>query len=112
MQVDDIRVFVPSKDYGQSQAFYQSLGFELGYHDQQISEFSQGECSFILQNFYQQQLAENLMLQLVITDLDAVHQQLKGLADCRFQPPKQEPWGRVLHLWGLAGELWLITEFD
>ncbi|KZN48597.1 hypothetical protein N474_18685 [Pseudoalteromonas luteoviolacea CPMOR-2] len=31
MQVDQIRVFIPSKDYETSKSFYQALGFKMDY---------------------------------------------------------------------------------
>ncbi|WP_019441140.1 hypothetical protein [Moritella marina] len=31
MKVDDIRVFIPSKNYEISKSFYQALGFEMDF---------------------------------------------------------------------------------
>jgi hypothetical protein len=30
----------------------------------------------------------------------------------KFNPVKDEPWGKVIYLWGPSGELWHVTEFN
>ncbi|TQV74038.1 lactoylglutathione lyase [Aliikangiella marina] len=113
MRIDDIRVFIPAKDYPQSQAFYQSLGFNMEYVSEALSLFDNGDCYFFLQRFYNQALAENLVLQISVIDIDEAWQkiiQLEGF-DIRYQPIKQERWGKVIYLWGPSGELLQLTEF-
>ena len=114
MQVEDIRVFVPSKDFEKSKLFYKVLGFKLTFESGDVAEFENGECSFLLQNFYNEEFASNLMLQLVVSSVEGVHKELKELPDMfhRFEEPKEVPWGKVLYLWGPSGELWHITEFS
>lgn len=114
MQVDDIRVFIPSKDYEVSKSFYQDLGFKMDYVTDDLSLFENGECSFFLQNFYNKQLAKNLMFQLSVTDIHeayAIVSNLEGF-NIKYEPMKIEPWGKVVYLWGPSGELWHITEFS
>lgn len=114
MQVDDIRVFIPSKDYAISQAFYQALGFKMDYVSEDLSLFTQGECSFFLQRFYHAEFANNLMLQLSVIDINqafALFSTLEGFA-IKFQPIKAEHWGKVIYLWGPSGELWHVTQFN
>ncbi len=114
MQVEDIRVFVPSKDFEKSKLFYKELGFELTFETDEIAEFENGECSFLLQNFYNEEFANNLMLQLVVSSIEDVHEKLQKSPDVfdRFEEPKGVPWGKLLYLWGPSGELWHITEFS
>ncbi len=114
MKVDDIRVFIPSKDYAVSQAFYQAMGFKMDYVTDDLSLFENGECAFFLQRFYNQDLAENLMFQLIVPEIDEafkVISSLKGF-DIRCEPIKQERWGKVVYLWGPSGELWHVTELN
>ena len=114
MQVEDIRVFIPSKNYEESKEFYQELGFEMIFESEEISEFENGECSFLLQNFYNKELANNLMVQLAVNSIESVHEKLKSLSEfgVRFNDPEDVAWGKVLYLWGPSGELWHITQFD
>jgi predicted lactoylglutathione lyase len=48
MQVDDIRVFVPCKNYQQSCDFYQALGFTIESASADLSIATSGECSLFL----------------------------------------------------------------
>lgn len=114
MKVDDIRVFVPSKDYEVSRSFYVALGFSMEFVSEDLSLFENGDCSFFLQRFYNKDLAENLMLQLSVIDIQDVYNDIKKLNgfDVKFEGIKRERWGNVIYLWGPSGELWHITEFN
>ena len=114
MLVEDIRVFIPSKNYQESKGFYQALGFQMTFESEQVCEFENGDCSFLLQNFYHKELANNLMMQLVVGSVESVHEQLKALTgfDIKFKTPEDLAWGKVLYLWGPSGELWHITELN
>lgn len=113
MKVDAIKVFVPSKDYELSKSFYQALGFKMDYVSDDLSLFENSNCSFFLQNYYNQQFAENLMFQLSVLDINEAYEiisNLKGYS-IKYKPIKNERWGKVIYLWGSAGELWHVTEF-
>ena len=114
MQVDDIRVFIPSKDYKESQSFYQALGFSMEYVSDELSLFEFGECSFFLQNYYNKEFAENFMFQLIVPNIDDALKVISSIQDfnIRYKPIKEEPWGKVIYLWGPAGELWHVTELN
>lgn len=113
MQVDDIRVFIPSKDYEVSKAFYQSLGFKMDYVSEDLSLFENGDCFFFLQRFYNKELADNFMLQISVVDINEAYETIANLHgfNCKFDPIKNERWGKVIYLWGPSGELLHITEF-
>jgi predicted enzyme related to lactoylglutathione lyase len=113
VKVDDIRVFIPSKDYQISKSFYQSLGFKMDYVNDDLSLFENGECSFFLQNFYNEQFATNLMFQLSVLDIDEAYKIISNLEgfNIKHEPIKIERWGKVVYLWGPSGELWHVTEF-
>lgn len=111
MKIEDIRAFVPSKDYQSSIEFYTDLGFSSGYVSDDLTLFENGECTFFLQRFYNKQLCENLMFQLCVSDIDSA---LKIAELARHKQKlseiKAEPWGKVFYLWGPAGELWHVTQ--
>ncbi|CAO3420822.1 VOC family protein [Azospirillum doebereinerae] len=118
--VTAMRAFVPSKDFAESQRFYTALGFQVrpvgeGIAHAQLGEGA-GAFSFLLQDFYVKEFAENLMMQVLVGDLDRWWEHIESLAlGERFgvtapQPPKTEPWGmRVAYVWDPAGVLWHIT---
>lgn len=112
MKIDNIRVFVPTKDYEQSKSFYQALGFLVEPASNDLSVCTNGTCTFFLQRFYNSEFANNFMLQLIVPDIKQAYQTVSNLSgfDIKFDPIKNEPWGKVIYLWGPAGELLHITE--
>lgn len=114
MKIDDIRVFIPSKDYQASQSFYQALGFKMAYVSNDLSLFENGDCTFFLQRFYQEEFANNLVLQVSVVDINEAYNTITSLEgfDIKFQPIKAEHWGKVIYLWGPSGELLQLTEFN
>ena len=115
MRADEIRVFIPSKDYNVSQSFYQALGFSMDYVSEDLSLFENGDCVFFLQRFYNHDLANNLVFQLVVVDINEAYERITSVAqtfDVRFRPIQEQPWGKVVFLWGPSGELWQVTELN
>jgi len=114
MQPSEIRVFIPSRDYEESQSFYKALGFQMEPASDDLTIFSKGSCTFFLQRFFNEEFAKNLMLQLIVPDIQEAFDfisKIKGI-NIRFEPIKSEPWGKVIYLWGPSGELWHVTEFS
>ena len=114
MQVSDIRVFIPSKDYKISQSFYQAMGFNMEPASDDLSIFNKDSCTFFLQKYFNQELANNLVLQMIVPDIQKAFvtiSSIKGF-EIKYQPIKTEPWGKVIYLWGPSGELWHVTELN
>jgi hypothetical protein len=115
--VTHLRPFVPAKNFAQSKEFYKALGFETVAEWQGGALFAAGNQSFVLQNFYKKELAENFMLQLVVPDLDAwwKHIESQNLVE-RFQvrapkAPEMQPWGmRVAFLFDPSPVLWHVAQ--
>ena len=110
------RPFVPAKDFDLSKRFYREVGFEL-IHDGSIAIFAIGPTSFLLQNYYNKDWAENFMMQLMVDDLDAWWSHLSSLnLPSRFavpppKPPELQSWGlRVSYLVDPSGVLWHIAQ--
>lgn len=71
LKVREIKAFVPSKDFALSKRFYMDLGFEMASDSGGVAYFRHGEASFLLQDFYVEALAKNLMMHLLVEDVDA-----------------------------------------
>lgn len=114
MKLNDIRVFIPSKNYEMSQSFYQALGFTLSKASDDLSILEKDGTTFFLQRYYNKEFAENLMLQLIVENIEEAYKVVSGIEgyDVRYSPIKQESWGKVIYLWGPSGELWHITELN
>lgn len=113
MDIDDIRAFIPSKNYEISQAFYQALGFKMEYVTDDLSLFENGKCTFFLQRFYNQNLAQHFMLQMSVPNIDVAYELVTKMEGFKisYQPIVTEHWGKIFYLWGPSGELLHITEF-
>jgi uncharacterized glyoxalase superfamily protein PhnB len=113
-----LRPFVPARDFAASRAFYEAVGFKATHSDSDIAMLKQGSFSFILQNYYAKEWADNTMVQLLVRDADrwwAAHiDGAKLVADFAVKPPRppsMQPWGmKVGFLFDPAGVLWHIAE--
>lgn len=113
MNVTDIKVFMPSKDYKISKLFYAEIGFKPELVTDDLTLFQNGSCSLYLQRFYNQELANNFMLQICVSDIEEAFNVCSNSKNkTRIMPIQQEAWGKVFYLWGPAGELLHITEFS
>lgn len=99
-----------------SKRFYQTLGFEL-LLDGEVAIFSIGSSSFVLQNYYNKDWAENFMMQLMVDDVEAWWKHVASLElDRQFgvpapKPPVLQPWGlRISYLVDPSGVLWHVAE--
>ncbi len=110
------RPFVPSKDFALSKRFYLRVGFDL-VHDGEVAIFAIGATSFILQNHFQKEWAENFMMQLMVDDVDAWWTHLDALdlpgsfPAASLRKPELQSWGlKVAYLVDPAGVLWHVAQ--
>ena len=112
----EIKAFVPAKDFEQSRRFYQELGFTLAWDGGDLAYFHHGDTSFLLQNFYRQELAENLMMHLLVEDVQAWWSAVlaSGVIEryaVKHVPPQRQPWNMIdFVLCNPSGVLWRIAQ--
>jgi len=112
--VVETKAFVPSKDFELSKQFYQDMGFNLKSEGGGVAYFALGKTSFLLQNFYQQEFAENLMMHLLVEDANAWFENLtnKGLVEkykIKITKPETQPWQMIDFIVSdPSGVLWRI----
>jgi uncharacterized glyoxalase superfamily protein PhnB len=112
----ELKAFVPAKDHALSRRFYRDLGFTEASNEGGVAYFHHGNVSFLLQDFYVQALAENLMLHLLVEEVDAWHRSLteRRIAETygvRMGPLEQQPWRmRDFVLFDPSGVLWRIAQ--
>ena len=117
-QIDaiELKAFIPSKNFKHSKQFYQDLGFTLAWCADDLAYLRLRTCSFLLKDFYQQELAENLVMHLLVPDVDAWWEQIYkrgivGSYNVRMTPLVQQPWGmREFTLTDPSGVLWRIAQ--
>ncbi|WP_455207211.1 VOC family protein [Kaarinaea lacus] len=112
----EVKAFVPAKDFELSKRFYQDLGFTLAWSSDQLAYLHHGNTSFLLQNFYRQEHANNFMMHLLVVDVDAwwqnvQNQNLVEKYKIKSVPPQQQPWAmRDFVLIDPSGVLWRIGQ--
>jgi catechol 2,3-dioxygenase-like lactoylglutathione lyase family enzyme len=112
----EVKAFVPARDFALSKQFYQDLGFDLAWSDDDLAYLRHGNSSFLLQNFYVKEHAGNFMMHLLVKDVDAWwrHVQAQGIASkygAKTEPPEDRPWRiRDFVIVDPTGVLWRIGQ--
>ena len=111
MRVEDIRAFIPCKDYAISIAFYEEIGFSSEPVSEDLTLIYNGDCYAFLQQFYREDFAQNFMLQICVEDIQEAHSRSSNsVHKTKISAITNESWGKVFYLWGPSGELLHITE--
>ena len=112
----EIKAFVPARDFALSKRFYEAMGFRVAFSDDDIAYLHAGDCSFLLQNFHVEALAQNFMMHLLVEDADAWHARLleaelpARFPGARVDPPQDQPWAmRYFVVVDPSGVLWRIA---
>jgi hypothetical protein len=114
MTITALKPFIPSgKDFAAARSFFVDLGFTVNWEGQGLAELQLGAAVFLLQDFHNPTVQENLMMFVRVDDLDAWWRHLQ---DCgvlerypgvRAKAPTLYPWGmREVHLIDPAGVCW------
>ena len=112
----ELKAFVPAKDFELSKQFYQDIGFTLASDTDGIAYFHHENVSFLLQNFYRKELADNFMMHLLVANVDAWWKKIqeRKIAEkygVKILPPEQRPWRmRDFVLLDPSGVMWRIAE--
>ena len=116
LEVVEIKAFVPAKNHAISKSFYCDLGFTLASDEQGVAYFHCSDQSFLLQDFYKEEHANNFMMHLLVKDVDSWYRHVlsSGIAE-KYQVNVTEledrPWKMrdfVLH--DPSGVLWRIGQ--
>ena len=116
LSVVEVKAFVPSKDFELSKRFYRDVGFTMASDGGGVAYFHHGDASFLLQDFYEEELAKNFMMHLLVEDVDAWHKSIDdaGIAQkygVKAGPIELQPWRmRDFVLFDPSGVLWRIAQ--
>jgi catechol 2,3-dioxygenase-like lactoylglutathione lyase family enzyme len=115
-RVVEIKAFVPAKDFALSKRFYQDLGFTMASDNDGVAYFHHGEASFLLQDYFTEELARNFMMHLLVEDVDEWRKAIEdaGLATrygVKVGQIELQPWRmRDFVLFDPSGVLWRIAQ--
>ena len=110
-----MRPVLPAKNFDISKRFYTDLGFRSRMLSDGLVEMRLGSCAFILQNFYVQQWADNCVVHMGVSDLDAwwnhiVALDLRARYGVKTDAPRRQDWGLVAAVVDPSGVLWRIAK--
>lgn len=110
----EIKAFVPARDFELSMRFYEALGFTRASVFDGIAYFHCGDSSFLLQDFFVREHADNFQMHLLVENVDDWHTRAKDVAGqfgVKVGEPEDRPWGmRDFTLFDPTGVLWRIAQ--
>lgn len=118
MKLLGLKPFVPSgEDFPTSRQFFLDMGFTENWSSDDVCELQMGDVRFILQNYENQELQDNMMLYITVDNLDAFWHHVKDSGvleryeNARASEPTLFPWGQTeVHLIDPAGVCWHFSE--
>jgi len=113
--VSAMRPMVPAKDFGTSKRFYIELGFQPRPLTDRLVEMRLGVFSFILQDYYVREWADNFVVHVTVSDVGAwwdhiVSLDLPARYGVKIEPPESQDWALVAGVIDPSGVLWRFAE--
>ena len=108
--------FVPSgSNFEASKQLFQALGFMIKWDAGDYIGFERGQCNFILQRYDNVAFAENLMINVRITNVELfrneiVDKKLPEIFGIRIGNITLQPYGKEVNLIDIAGVCWHFVE--
>lgn len=116
LKTTEIKAFVPARDFAQSKHFYEAIGFEIPWSDEELAYVRHGATSFLLQAFHVPEYTANFQMHLLVENVDDWHAHLRTerIAE-RFGvtigEPQDQPWAmRDFTLFDPSGVLWRVAQ--
>src|SRR5882724_9096493 len=92
LSINDLKVYMPAKNFEQSKRFYVALGFAMSEGWGGTADFELNGNRFRLQDYYVKDWADNFMVVMVVDDVEAWHQQARKLGSGGdFDNPRNTP---------------------
>jgi hypothetical protein len=113
--VSAMRPMVPAKDFDTSKRFYVELGFQPRPLTNRLVEMQLGVFSFILQDYYVREWADNFVMHVTVSDVGAwwdhiVSLDLPARYGVKIRAPEWQGWAVVAGVTDPCGVLWRFAE--
>jgi len=116
LKVNDLKIYVPAKNFDESKKFYRDLGFELTEAWGGNFDCTLGPVQFRLQNYYVKDWANNFMMQFGVEDARAWYEHVKTLVESgkykniRVSEPEEVEGAVITHVWDPCGVLLIFIQ--
>lgn len=116
MKIVELKPFVPSLDLKKSIDFYETIGFEVKWNDDELAFVKLQESSFLLQSFDNIAFSDNYMIHLLVEDVMEWWGHFKTIdftkfLNVTFTEPVQQPWNMLEFVFtDPSGVLWRVGQ--
>lgn len=116
LSINDLKAYVPAKDFEKAKRFYQALGFNMSPGWGGTADFELNGNRFRLQDYDVKDWANNFMMVMGVHDVEAWHQrahQIVGSGDFEgvgIKPPEAVDDSTVLHVVDPSGVLLVFVQ--
>jgi hypothetical protein len=116
MKFLSLEPFIPSgNNFEGAKQFFLELGFTINWDAGDYVGFERDGCKFILQKFDNVEFAQNLMVNVRISNADefwreVTEKKLPETFGIRLGKPIDQPYGREVNIIDLAGVCWHFVE--
>jgi predicted enzyme related to lactoylglutathione lyase len=116
LSINDLKAYVPARNFEESKRFYQALGFVMTPGWGGTADFELNGNRFRLQDYYVKDWANNFMMVMGVHDVEAWHQQARQIASSgafdsvRITPPEAVDNSLVLHVVDPSGVLLIFVQ--
>lgn len=116
LNIRNLKVYVPARDFELSKRFYTALGFEMSPGWGGTADFQLGGHAFRLQDYYVKAWANNFMVVIGVDDADAWHRHVRAVVQSgafgsvRVKPPEPVDGSIVLHVTDPSGVLLVFVQ--
>ena len=116
MKFLSLEPFIPSgSNFEGSKNLFTELGFKINWDAGDYIGYQKDDCRFILQHYHNKEFAENLMVNVRVSNADEFWNEVKEKKlvekyGIRISAPKKQPYGMEVNLIDLAGVCWHFVE--
>jgi hypothetical protein len=116
MKFLSLEPFIPSgTNFERSKSLFQELGFKINWDAGDYVGFERDECKFILQKYDNEEFAQNLMINVRVSNAEefwkfVVEKKLPEKFGIKIEKPRQQPYGKEVNLIDIAGVCWHFVE--
>lgn len=116
MKFLSLEPFIPSgPSFDLSKQLFHELGFSISWDAGDFIGFDKDGCKFILQRYDNKSFAENLMVNVKISNAEqfwqtAIDKNLIEKFGIKISKPKQMPYGKEVNVIDIAGVCWHFVE--
>ena len=116
MKFLSLEPFIPSGiNFEGSKQLFQELGFGINWEAPGMVGFERDGCKFILQNYVNDDFAQNLMLSVRVSNISEFRTEMMGKKlthnfGIRIGEITQQPYGKEVNVIDIAGVCWHFIE--